>query len=58
MLYIALACPGLRKPRERVKFDQPYLSEKVTYSFFNAFAGYERNLLYIFTDFQVSEGLH
>ena len=24
---------GLRKPKERVKFDQPYLSEKVTRSF-------------------------
>ena len=29
-----IACMnGLRKPKERVKFDQPYLSEKVTRSF-------------------------
>ena len=24
---------GLRKPKKHVKFDQPHLSEKVTYSF-------------------------
>ena len=31
---IALTSLGLRKPRERVKFKQPYLSEKVTCSFY------------------------
>ena len=39
-----------------MKFDQPYSTEKVTCKF-DAFAGYEHKLLYIFTDFQVSEGL-
>ena len=50
-IYIALASLGLRK---HVKFDQPYLSEKVT---FNVFTRYEHKLLSIFTDYKVSEGL-
>ena len=50
------------KPREHVKSDQQYLSEKVTYSF-KVFTGYNNlkimcKLLYMYTDFQVSERLH
>ena len=33
MHYIAMYNTGLRKPRERVKFNQPYLSERITHSF-------------------------
>ena len=58
-IYTCLFIHGLRlrKPRERVKSDQQYLSEKVTCSF-KVFAGYTCKLLYMFTDFQVSERLH
>ena len=48
---------GLHQLRERMKFGQRYLSEKVALSF-NVFARYGRQILYIFTDFQVSERLH
>ena len=48
---------GLRKPKERMKFDQPYMSEKVTRNF-KVFTGYARKLLFIVLDSQVSERLY
>ena len=44
---------GLRQPRKRVKLGQRYLLEKVGLSF-----EYMHQILYIPTDFQVSERLH
>ena len=40
-----------------MKFGQQYLSEKVALSLI-IFAGYMRQILYIYTDFQASERLH
>ena len=48
---------GLHQPRECVKFGLRYLSEKVALSLI-AFAGYMRQILYMYTDFQFSEWLH
>ena len=47
---------GLRKPKKPVKYDQPYLSEKVTH--FKVLVGYMHKFLYVFTDFQVPEMFH
>ena len=55
---LALLSMGLHQPRERVKFGQRYLSEKVALSLI-VFAGYMRQILYIYyIDFQVSERLY
>ena len=40
-----------------MKFSQRYLSEKVALALSNVFAGYRHQILYTFTDFQVSERL-
>ena len=41
---------GLRKPKKPVKYDQPYLSEKITH--FKVLVGYMHKFLYVFTDFK------
>ena len=56
-IYSTIYNTGLCKPKERVEFDQHYLSEK-QHATWNVFASYMRELLYILLHFQVSEMLY